>query len=92
MMNLFYQSSTAALCATARRKSTSITRRFLMTSNLSSDIMQLLDAQPEATEPELHELLRPLLLRPLPASLTRPFPDGDLQIRSARKPCVQLSG
>ncbi len=34
----------------------------LMTSNLGSDlIMQLLDEQPEATEPDLHELLRPVL-------------------------------
>ena len=34
----------------------------LMTSNLGSDqLMQLLDEQPEATESELHELLRPIL-------------------------------
>ncbi|MEE9952741.1 type VI secretion system ATPase TssH, partial [Enterobacter quasihormaechei] len=34
----------------------------LMTSNLGSDlIMQMLDEQPEATEPDLHELLRPVL-------------------------------
>src|SRR5690606_36438437 len=34
----------------------------LMTSNLGSDhIMQMLDGQPEATEPDLQELLRPLL-------------------------------
>ena len=34
----------------------------LMTSNLGSDhIMQLLDEQPDATEGELHELLRPIL-------------------------------
>ncbi|HAS1116196.1 TPA: AAA domain-containing protein, partial [Enterobacter cloacae] len=34
----------------------------LMTSNLGGDhIMQLLDEQPEATEGDLHELLRPIL-------------------------------
>ncbi|EOZ4718138.1 AAA family ATPase, partial [Enterobacter hormaechei] len=34
----------------------------LMTSNLGSDlIMQMLEEQPEATEPDLHELLRPVL-------------------------------
>ena len=34
----------------------------LMTSNLGSDpLMQLLDEQPEATEADLHELLRPIL-------------------------------
>ena len=34
----------------------------LMTSNLGCDLlMQLLDEQPEATESELHELLRPIL-------------------------------
>ncbi len=34
----------------------------LMTANLGSDLlMQLLDEQPEASESDLHELLRPVL-------------------------------
>jgi type VI secretion system protein VasG len=34
----------------------------LMTSNLGSDhLMQLLEEQPDATEGDLHELLRPIL-------------------------------
>jgi type VI secretion system protein VasG len=43
----------------------------LMTSNLGSDpLMQLLDEQPEATESDLHELLRPICRLTSPLRLT----------------------
>ena len=50
-----------------------------MTANLGKrPLMQLLDEQPEASESDLHELLRPVLRAPLPAGAAGPLPDGDL--------------
>ena len=48
-----------------------------MTSNLGSDlIMQMLEEQPEATEPDLHELLRPVLRDHFQPALLA-LPDGE---------------
>ena len=62
-MNLFYQVFDRGFMRDGEGREIDFRNTvILMTSNLGSDhIMQLLDAQPEATEPELHELLRPLL-------------------------------
>ncbi|WP_353797402.1 type VI secretion system ATPase TssH [Enterobacter cloacae] len=63
VMNLFYQVFDRGFMRDGEGREIDFRNTvILMTSNLGSDhIMQLLDAQPEATEPELHELLRPLL-------------------------------
>ncbi|WP_447439402.1 type VI secretion system ATPase TssH [Enterobacter cloacae] len=63
VMNLFYQVFDRGFMRDGEGREIDFRNTvILMTSNLGSDhIMHLLDEQPEATEPELHELLRPLL-------------------------------
>lgn len=63
VMNLFYQVFDRGFMRDGEGREIDFRNTvILMTSNLGSDhIMQMLDEQPEATEPELHELLRPVL-------------------------------
>lgn len=63
VMNLFYQVFDRGFMRDGEGREIDFRNTvILMTSNLGSDlIMQLLDEQPEATEPDLHELLRPVL-------------------------------
>ncbi|MCU6160562.1 type VI secretion system ATPase TssH [Enterobacter bugandensis] len=63
VMNLFYQVFDRGFMRDGEGREIDFRNTvILMTSNLGSDhIIQLLDEQPEATEPELHELLRPIL-------------------------------
>ncbi|WP_428944138.1 type VI secretion system ATPase TssH [Pantoea sp. FN060301] len=63
VMNLFYQVFDRGFMRDGEGREIDFRNTvILMTSNLGSDlIMQLLDEQPEATESDLHELLRPVL-------------------------------
>lgn len=63
VMNLFYQVFDRGFMRDGEGREIDFRNTvILMTSNLGSDhIMQLLDEQPEATEAELQELLRPIL-------------------------------
>ncbi|EOD5219365.1 TPA: type VI secretion system ATPase TssH, partial [Enterobacter hormaechei subsp. steigerwaltii] len=63
VMNLFYQVFDRGFMRDGEGREIDFRNTvILMTSNLGSDlIMQMLDEQPEATEPDLHELLRPVL-------------------------------
>lgn len=63
VMNLFYQVFDRGFMRDGEGREIDFRNTvILMTSNLGSDhIMQLLDEQPEATESDLQELLRPLL-------------------------------
>ena len=63
VMNLFYQVFDRGFMRDGEGREIDFRNTvILMTSNLGSDpIMQLLDEQPEATESDLHELLRPIL-------------------------------
>lgn len=63
VMNLFYQVFDRGFMRDGEGREIDFRNTvILMTSNLGSDhIMQLLDEQPDATEGDLHELLRPLL-------------------------------
>ncbi|MBE3534326.1 MULTISPECIES: type VI secretion system ATPase TssH [Enterobacter] len=63
VMNLFYQVFDRGFMRDGEgRKIDFRNTVILMTSNLGSDpLMQLLDEQPESTEGDLHELLRPIL-------------------------------
>ncbi|MCU6191923.1 type VI secretion system ATPase TssH [Enterobacter sichuanensis] len=63
VMNLFYQVFDRGFMRDGEGREIDFRNTvILMTSNLGSDlIMQLLDEQPEATESDLHERLRPLL-------------------------------
>ena len=63
VMNLFYQVFDRGFMRDGEGREIDFRNTvILMTSNLGSDhIMQMLDEQPEATEPALHELLRPVL-------------------------------
>ncbi|MDK1252943.1 type VI secretion system ATPase TssH [Cronobacter dublinensis] len=63
VMNLFYQVFDRGVMRDGEGREIDFRNTvILMTSNLGSDhIMQLLEASPEATEADLHELLRPLL-------------------------------
>ena len=63
VMNLFYQVFDRGFMRDGEGREIDFRNTvILMTSNLGSDhIMQLLDEQPEATETDLHELLRPIL-------------------------------
>ncbi|ERM10503.1 ATPase AAA [Pantoea agglomerans Tx10] len=63
VMNLFYQVFDRGFMRDGEGREIDFRNTaILMTSNLGSDhIMQLLDEQPEATEADLHELLRPIL-------------------------------
>ena len=63
VMNLFYQVFDRGFMRDGEGREIDFRNTvILMTSNLGSDpIMQLLGEQPEATEPDLHELLRPIL-------------------------------
>ncbi|HAT1622051.1 TPA: type VI secretion system ATPase TssH [Raoultella planticola] len=63
VMNLFYQVFDRGFMRDGEGREIDFRNTvILMTSNLGSDhLMQLLDEQPEATEGELHELLRPIL-------------------------------
>lgn len=63
VMNLFYQVFDRGVMRDGEGREIDFRNTvILMTSNLGSDlIMQMLDEQSEATEPDLHELLRPVL-------------------------------
>lgn len=63
VMNLFYQVFDRGFMRDGEGREIDFRNTvILMTSNLGSDhIMQLLDEQPDATEADLHELLRPIL-------------------------------
>ncbi|NDO80645.1 ClpV1 family T6SS ATPase [Citrobacter sp. NCU1] len=63
VMNLFYQVFDRGFMRDGEGREIDFRNTvILMTSNLGSDhLMQLLAEQPEATEAELHELLRPIL-------------------------------
>ena len=63
VMNLFYQVFDRGVMRDGEGREIDFRNTvILMTSNLGSDlIMQMLEEQPEATEPDLHELLRPVL-------------------------------
>lgn len=63
VMNLFYQVFDRGFMRDGEGREIDFRNTvILMTSNLGSDlIMQMLEEQPEATESDLHELLRPLL-------------------------------
>jgi type VI secretion system protein VasG len=63
VMNLFYQVFDRGFMREGEGREIDFRNTvILMTSNLGSDhIMQLLDEQPDATEGDLHELLRPIL-------------------------------
>ncbi|WP_336658199.1 type VI secretion system ATPase TssH [Enterobacter asburiae] len=63
VMNLFYQVFDRGFMRDGEGRETDFRNTvILMTSNLGSDhLMQLLDENPEATEADLHELLRPIL-------------------------------
>jgi len=63
VMNLFYQVFDRGFMRDGEGREIDFRNTvILMTSNLGSDlIMQLLEEQPEATEADLHELLRPVL-------------------------------
>jgi len=74
VMNLFYQVFDRGFMRDGEGREIDFRNTvILMTSNLGSDhLMQLLDEQPEATEGDLHELLRPILRdRFQPALLAR---------------------
>ncbi|EMO9459570.1 type VI secretion system ATPase TssH [Raoultella ornithinolytica] len=64
VMNLFYQVFDRGFMRDGEGREIDFRNTvILMTSNLGSDhLMQLLDEHPEATEADLHELLRPILL------------------------------
>lgn len=63
VMNLFYQVFDRGFMRDGEGREIDFRNTvILMTSNLGSDhLMQLLDEHPEATEADLHELLRPIL-------------------------------
>ncbi|MDY1038591.1 type VI secretion system ATPase TssH, partial [Lelliottia sp. CFBP8978] len=63
VMNLFYQVFDRGFMRDGEGREIDFRNTvILMTSNLGSDpLMQLIDEQPEATESDLHELLRPIL-------------------------------
>ncbi|MGK3631143.1 type VI secretion system ATPase TssH [Enterobacter cloacae] len=63
VMNLFYQVFDRGFMRDGEGREIDFRNTvILMTSNLGSDhIMQMLEEQPEATEADLHELLRPIL-------------------------------
>lgn len=63
VMNLFYQVFDRGFMRDGEGREIDFRNTvILMTSNLGSDhIMHLLEEQPEASEPDLHELLRPVL-------------------------------
>lgn len=63
VMNLFYQVFDRGFMRDGEGREIDFRNTvILMTSNLGSDhLMQLLDEQPDATEGDLHELLRPIL-------------------------------
>ncbi|CAM7946596.1 type VI secretion system ATPase TssH [Klebsiella variicola subsp. variicola] len=63
VMNLFYQVFDRGFIRDGEGREIDFRNTvILMTSNLGSDpLMQLLEEQPEATESDLHELLRPIL-------------------------------
>lgn len=63
VMNLFYQVFDRGFMRDGEGREIDFRNTvILMTSNLGSDhLMQLLDEQPDATESDLHELLRPIL-------------------------------
>jgi len=63
VMNLFYQVFDRGFMRDGEGREIDFRNTvILMTSNLGSDhLMQLLDENPEATEADLHELLRPIL-------------------------------
>lgn len=63
VMNLFYQVFDRGFMRDGEGREIDFRNTvILMTSNLGSDhLMQLLDEQPEASEGDLHELLRPIL-------------------------------
>ncbi len=105
VMNLFYQVFDRGLMRDGEGREIDFRNTvILMTANLGSDLlMQLLDAQPEASESDLHELLRPVLrghfqpallarfqtviYRPLPAAALRAIVGMKLGQVSQRLAC-----
>ncbi|HCI6431233.1 TPA: type VI secretion system ATPase TssH [Klebsiella quasipneumoniae subsp. similipneumoniae] len=75
VMNLFYQVFDRGFMRDGEGREIDFRNTvILMTSNLGSDhILQLLDEQPEATEADLHERLRPLLRDRFQAALLARF-------------------
>lgn len=105
VMNLFYQVFDRGFMRDGEGREIDFRNTvILMTSNLGSDhLMQLLDEQPEASEGDLHELLRPMLrdhfqpallarfqtviYRPLPAAALRAIVGMKLGQVSQRLAC-----
>ena len=105
VMNLFYQVFDRGVMRDGEGREIDFRNTvILMTANLGSDLlMQLLDEQPEASESDLHELLRPVLrghfqpallarfqtviYRPLPAAALRAIVDMKLGQVSQRLAC-----
>lgn len=105
VMNLFYQVFDRGVMRDGEGREIDFRNTvILMTANLGSDLlMQLLDAQPEASESDLHELLRPVLrghfqpallarfqtviYRPLPAAALRAIVGMKLGQVSQRLAC-----
>ncbi|HCI6177834.1 TPA: type VI secretion system ATPase TssH [Klebsiella quasipneumoniae subsp. quasipneumoniae] len=105
VMNLFYQVFDRGVMRDGEGREIDFRNTvILMTANLGSDLlMQLLDAQPEASESDLHELLRPVLrghfqpallarfqtviYRPLPAAALRAIVGMNLGQVSQRLAC-----
>lgn len=104
VMNLFYQVFDRGVMRDGEGREIDFRNTvILMTANLGSDLlMQLLDEQPEASESDLHELLRPVLrghfqpallarfqtviYRPLPAAALRAIVGMKLGQVSQREP------
>lgn len=105
VMNLFYQVFDRGVMRDGEGREIDFRNTvILMTANLGSDLlMQLLDEQPEASESDLHELLRPVLrghfqpallarfqtviYRPLPAAALRAIVGMKLGQVSQRLAC-----
>ncbi|MEG8727099.1 type VI secretion system ATPase TssH [Klebsiella quasipneumoniae] len=105
VMNLFYQVFDRGVMRDGEGREIDFRNTvILMTANLGSDLlMQLLDEQPEASESDLHELLRPVLrghfqpalqarfqtviYRPLPAAALRAIVGMKLVQVSQRLAC-----
>ncbi|MCJ6182208.1 AAA family ATPase [Klebsiella pneumoniae] len=89
VMNLFYQVFDRGVMRDGEGREIDFRNTvILMTANLGSDLlMQLLDEQPEASESDLHELLRPVLrghfqpalLARFQTVIYRPLPAGALR-------------
>jgi type VI secretion system protein VasG len=78
VMNLFYQVFDRGFMRDGEGREIDFRNTvILMTSNLGSDhLMQLLDEQPDATDSDLHELLRPILRDHFQPALLARFQTG----------------